>query len=94
MQTLRVAAATARRALLADAVLWSGRGLAAGSGLAILGVAVAKLAALDAGWPLLVGLPVACVLLGALWEWRRRVLSRMLQRDVERHAARQARKSG
>ena len=39
------------------------------------------------------GLPVACVLLGAIWEWRRRVLSRMLQRDVERHAARRARKA-
>jgi hypothetical protein len=66
MQTLRVAAATARRALLADAVLWSGRGLAAGSGAAILAVAAAKLTALDAGWPLLVGLPVACGLMAGV----------------------------
>lgn len=40
------------------------------------------------------GLPMACLLLGVLWEWRRRVLSRMVQRDVERHAARRARRAG
>lgn len=39
------------------------------------------------------GLPVACLVLGVLWEWRRRVFSRMAQRDVERHAARRASRS-
>jgi hypothetical protein len=39
------------------------------------------------------GLPVASLVLGLLWEWRQRVFARMMLRDVERHAARRARKA-
>jgi heme exporter protein D len=39
------------------------------------------------------GLPVASLVLGLLWEWRQRVFARMILRDVERHAARRARRA-
>lgn len=41
-----------------------------------------------------VGLPLSSVLMGWLWAWRQRVLSRSIVRDVERRADRAGRRHG
>lgn len=39
------------------------------------------------------GLPVASLVLGLLWQWRQRVFARSILRDVERRAERRARRT-
>lgn len=39
------------------------------------------------------GLPVASLVLGMLWQWRQRVFARSILRDVERRAERRARRT-